>query len=134
MLGHFEERMKNYTDEDAVEEANRCMSCGMCFECDNCVVYCPQDAVFRVKKMSPQWVDMLTRITPSVLDVIYVQMFVRQDTSIWHSAIRVYLKMRLFRDSYVSNILESSCMHYTLRFCVCRFLALTKNPLLLDTP
>jgi len=26
------------------------MSCGLCFECDNCVIYCPQDAVFRVKK------------------------------------------------------------------------------------
>ncbi|MGI9228087.1 MAG: NAD(P)-binding protein, partial [Gammaproteobacteria bacterium] len=50
VLGHFEERMKSFTDEQAVEEANRCMSCGMCFECDNCVVYCPQDAVFRVKK------------------------------------------------------------------------------------
>ena len=31
-------------------EAKRCMSCGMCFECDNCVVYCPQTAVFRVPK------------------------------------------------------------------------------------
>ena len=50
VLGHFEERMKGLTDEQAVEEAGRCMSCGMCFECDNCVVYCPQDAVFRVKK------------------------------------------------------------------------------------
>ena len=50
VLGHFEERMKNFTEEQAVEEAGRCMSCGMCFECDNCVVYCPQDAVFRVKK------------------------------------------------------------------------------------
>ena len=50
VLGHFEERMKNFSDEQAVEEAERCMSCGMCFECDNCVVYCPQDAVFRVKK------------------------------------------------------------------------------------
>lgn len=50
VLGHFEERMNNFTDEQAVEEANRCMSCGMCFECDNCVVYCPLDAVFRVKK------------------------------------------------------------------------------------
>ncbi len=50
VLGHFEERMKNFTEEQAIEEANRCMSCGMCFECDNCVVYCPQDAVFRVKK------------------------------------------------------------------------------------
>ena len=26
------------------------MSCGMCFECDSCVVYCPQDAIYRVKK------------------------------------------------------------------------------------
>ena len=26
------------------------MSCGLCFECDNCVVYCPQTAVYRVKK------------------------------------------------------------------------------------
>ncbi len=50
VLGHFEERMKNFTEEQAVDEAGRCMSCGMCFECDNCVVYCPQDAVFRVKK------------------------------------------------------------------------------------
>ena len=50
VLGHFEERMIGLTDEQAVEEADRCMSCGMCFECDNCVVYCPQDAVFRVKK------------------------------------------------------------------------------------
>jgi Pyruvate/2-oxoacid:ferredoxin oxidoreductase delta subunit len=26
------------------------MSCGLCFECDNCVVYCPQTAVFKVPK------------------------------------------------------------------------------------
>ena len=50
ILGNFEERVKNYTEEDAIAEAGRCMSCGMCFECDNCVIYCPQDAVFRVKK------------------------------------------------------------------------------------
>ena len=50
VLGHFEERIRGFTDEQAVAEAERCMSCGMCFECDNCVVFCPQDAVFRVKK------------------------------------------------------------------------------------
>ncbi len=50
VLGHFEERIVALTEEQAVEEANRCMSCGMCFECDNCVIFCPQDAVFRVKK------------------------------------------------------------------------------------
>jgi Pyruvate/2-oxoacid:ferredoxin oxidoreductase delta subunit len=26
------------------------MSCGMCFECDNCVIYCPQIAVKRTPK------------------------------------------------------------------------------------
>lgn len=50
VLGHFEERIVNLSEEQAVAEADRCMSCGMCFECDNCVIYCPQDAVFRVKK------------------------------------------------------------------------------------
>ncbi|MEJ2452233.1 MAG: NAD(P)-binding protein [Gammaproteobacteria bacterium] len=50
VLGHFQERMKGLSQEQAVEEADRCMSCGMCFECDNCVIYCPQDAIFRVKK------------------------------------------------------------------------------------
>ena len=50
VLGHFEDRLVPLSEEQAVSEAGRCMSCGMCFECDNCVIYCPQDAVFRVKK------------------------------------------------------------------------------------
>ncbi len=50
VLGNFEERLIGYTEEHAQKEAERCMSCGLCFECDNCVMYCPQDAVFKVKK------------------------------------------------------------------------------------
>ena len=50
VLGHFHERLIGLTEETAVKEATRCMSCGMCFECDNCVIFCPQDAVYRVKK------------------------------------------------------------------------------------
>ena len=49
-LGHFEERLEALDDKKVVAEAKRCMSCGLCFECDNCVVYCPQIAVFKVKK------------------------------------------------------------------------------------
>ncbi len=49
-LGNFDERLGVLSQEEAVAEAKRCMSCGMCFECDNCVVYCPQTAVSRVKK------------------------------------------------------------------------------------
>ncbi|MBK5970671.1 MULTISPECIES: NAD(P)-binding protein [Thiorhodovibrio] len=50
VLGHFKERVIGYSEEEAINEAKRCMSCGMCFECDNCVIFCPQDAVFRVNK------------------------------------------------------------------------------------
>ncbi len=49
-LGNFEERIEALSESQAVDEAKRCMSCGLCFECDNCVVYCPQTAVFKVKK------------------------------------------------------------------------------------
>ncbi|MDP1864296.1 MAG: NAD(P)-binding protein [Thiobacillus sp.] len=49
-LGNFEERLHALSDQAVVGEAKRCMSCGQCFECDNCVVYCPQVAVFKVKK------------------------------------------------------------------------------------
>ncbi len=50
VLGNFEERIIAYSEEQARKEGERCMSCGMCFECDNCVIYCPQDAVHRVPK------------------------------------------------------------------------------------
>ena len=50
VLGHFEERLEALDDKQAVAEAKRCMSCGLCFECDNCVVYCPQTAVKKTPK------------------------------------------------------------------------------------
>jgi NADPH-dependent glutamate synthase beta subunit-like oxidoreductase len=50
VLGNFSERLVAYDETQVVAEAKRCMSCGMCFECDNCVVFCPQTAVFRVGK------------------------------------------------------------------------------------
>ena len=50
VLGHFGERMKGLDEKQAQDEAKRCMSCGMCFECDNCVLYCPQTAVKRTPK------------------------------------------------------------------------------------
>jgi NADPH-dependent glutamate synthase beta subunit-like oxidoreductase len=49
-LGNFEERLGVLGEQEAVAEAKRCMSCGLCFECDNCVVYCPQLAVKKVPK------------------------------------------------------------------------------------
>jgi NADPH-dependent glutamate synthase beta subunit-like oxidoreductase len=49
-LNNFDERVLPLSEAEAVAEAKRCMSCGLCFECDNCVVYCPQTAVFKVPK------------------------------------------------------------------------------------
>jgi NADPH-dependent glutamate synthase beta subunit-like oxidoreductase/Pyruvate/2-oxoacid:ferredoxin oxidoreductase delta subunit len=49
-LGNFEERLGRLEEKEAAAEARRCMSCGLCLQCDNCVVYCPQGAVSRVKK------------------------------------------------------------------------------------
>lgn len=49
-LGNFDERLQALVEAQAQAEAKRCMSCGQCFECDNCVVYCPQTAVFKVSK------------------------------------------------------------------------------------
>ena len=49
-LGNFDERLQALVEKQAQAEAKRCMSCGQCFECDNCVVYCPQTAVFKVPK------------------------------------------------------------------------------------
>ena len=50
VLGNFEERLQPLSEEEVRKEGERCMSCGLCFECDNCVIYCPQDAVVKVKK------------------------------------------------------------------------------------
>jgi len=50
VLGDFGERIIPLTEEQAKKEGERCMSCGLCFECDNCVIYCPQTAVSRTPK------------------------------------------------------------------------------------
>ena len=50
VMGDFEERIVGFSEAQAKKEGERCMSCGLCFECDNCVIYCPQTAVQRVPK------------------------------------------------------------------------------------
>jgi NADPH-dependent glutamate synthase beta subunit-like oxidoreductase len=41
----FEEVVQELAPENALYEARRCMSCGTCFSCDNCVAVCPDNAV-----------------------------------------------------------------------------------------
>ncbi|WP_374363889.1 NAD(P)-binding protein [Cloacibacterium sp.] len=41
----FDEIVGGYTTEEAVYEAQRCLSCGNCFECDSCYGACPEGAI-----------------------------------------------------------------------------------------
>ncbi len=46
-LGDFSEIVKGLAESEAVLEAKRCLSCGVCFECDNCWHFCPDAAVIK---------------------------------------------------------------------------------------
>ena len=57
ILDHFPRVARGVTTEEtwsageAVHEAQRCLQCGACIECDNCWKYCPDQAV--VKPLEP---------------------------------------------------------------------------------
>jgi Pyruvate/2-oxoacid:ferredoxin oxidoreductase delta subunit len=46
----FGEVVGGLTAEQANYEAQRCLSCGNCFECDGCLGACPEDAVIKLGK------------------------------------------------------------------------------------
>jgi len=46
----FDEVVAGLTAAEAVHEASRCLSCGNCFECDQCFAACPEDAI---EKLGP---------------------------------------------------------------------------------
>ena len=39
--------------DDIIEEAKRCFSCGVCMDCDNCWMYCQDQAVNKLSKEAP---------------------------------------------------------------------------------
>ncbi|MBF0341085.1 MAG: FAD-dependent oxidoreductase, partial [Magnetococcales bacterium] len=45
--GSWREVLVPLTREQAVAESARCMSCGLCFECNQCMLFCPQHAITR---------------------------------------------------------------------------------------
>ncbi|MGE3188526.1 MAG: NAD(P)-binding protein [Vicinamibacterales bacterium] len=44
----FDEVARGLGREEAEYEAQRCLSCGNCFECDGCYAACPEDAVIKL--------------------------------------------------------------------------------------
>jgi NADPH-dependent glutamate synthase beta subunit-like oxidoreductase/Pyruvate/2-oxoacid:ferredoxin oxidoreductase delta subunit len=41
---------KGLTEEETLEEARRCMSCGMCMDCESCWMYCTNNCFVRLPK------------------------------------------------------------------------------------
>jgi NADPH-dependent glutamate synthase beta subunit-like oxidoreductase len=48
--GLDEEIEKGLSAEEALEEAQRCMSCGMCMDCESCWTYCTNNCFIRLPK------------------------------------------------------------------------------------
>jgi len=46
----FNEVIGGFTEPQARFEAQRCLSCGNCFECDGCFGACPEDAIIKLGK------------------------------------------------------------------------------------
>jgi NADPH-dependent glutamate synthase beta subunit-like oxidoreductase len=45
-----EEVIQAYSEEQAMEEAGRCFSCGTCNACDNCYLVCPEPCIVRLDR------------------------------------------------------------------------------------
>ena len=54
--GNFDELSYTITEEEAIAEASRCMSCGICSECQQCVFVCEAGAINH--KMTPEITDL----------------------------------------------------------------------------
>lgn len=48
----FAEANLELTGEEAIEETKRCMSCGLCFACDRCRIFCCEEAISKDLKRS----------------------------------------------------------------------------------
>ena len=53
----FEEVASTFTERIALEEAERCFSCGTCNECENCYVFCPDASIIKTEEVFSHQVD-----------------------------------------------------------------------------
>ncbi|MGB5007524.1 MAG: NAD(P)-binding protein [Ferruginibacter sp.] len=49
-IQNFDEVIAGLSEKEARYEAQRCLSCGNCFECDGCFAACPEDAIIKLGK------------------------------------------------------------------------------------
>lgn len=56
-LGSFAEVNLGFSEETAVEEAQRCFNCGVCNLCDNCYIFCPDVAILKQGEEEPNVID-----------------------------------------------------------------------------
>jgi 2-oxoacid:acceptor oxidoreductase delta subunit (pyruvate/2-ketoisovalerate family) len=53
----FREVTSTFSESIALEEAERCFSCGTCNECENCYVFCPDASIMRREEILSHQVD-----------------------------------------------------------------------------
>ena len=53
----FGEVTSGYTEGSALEEAERCFSCGTCNRCENCYVFCPDASIIKAEGVFSRQVD-----------------------------------------------------------------------------
>jgi 2-oxoacid:acceptor oxidoreductase delta subunit (pyruvate/2-ketoisovalerate family) len=53
----FGEVKSTFAESIALEEAERCFSCGTCNGCENCYVFCPDASIMRTKEILSRQVD-----------------------------------------------------------------------------
>jgi NADPH-dependent glutamate synthase beta subunit-like oxidoreductase len=49
VVGNHDELLVALSPDEALAESKRCMSCGFCFDCKQCVSFCPQEAITRYR-------------------------------------------------------------------------------------
>jgi formate dehydrogenase major subunit len=58
LVGDFEEIHLGLYETDARQEAGRCMRCGFCTSCNNCVIFCPDNSVHFIAGTNHYQIDL----------------------------------------------------------------------------
>ena len=68
--GNFNEIVKGLTEEEAVSEAQRCLNCGVCSGCHQCIAVCEPDAIDFSQKDEELRLDVGSVVVTAGYDLI----------------------------------------------------------------